>query len=138
DMGLIGTVLQPVFAGAHVHLMSPLAFLQRPLRWLQAITTHRASGAGGPPCAFELCVRKITPAERRGLDLSCLKVAFCGAEPVRAATLDAFAEAFAGCGFRREAFHPTYGLAEATLMATGGHARGAGPKVRSFAIGPLN
>jgi len=138
DMGLIGTVLQPVFAGAHVHLMSPLAFLQRPLRWLQAITTHRASCSGGPSFAFELCVRKITPAERRALDLSCLKVAFCGAEPVRAATLDAFAETFASCGFRREAFHPTYGLAEATLMATGGHARGAGPKVRSFATAALN
>ncbi|MBC7978497.1 MAG: AMP-binding protein, partial [Myxococcales bacterium] len=122
DMGLIGTVLQPIFVGASVCLMSPLAFLQRPVRWLQAITKYRARYSGGPSFAFDLCVRKITPAERRGLDLSSLEVAFCGAEPVRAATLEAFARTFAECGFRREAFHPTYGLAEATLMATGGHA----------------
>jgi len=137
DMGLIGTVLQPIFVGVPVCLMSPLAFLQRPLRWLQAITKRRASYSGAPSFAFELCVRKVTPAERRELDLSCWRVAFCGAEPVRAATIEAFSETFAACGFRREAFHPTYGLAEATLMATGGHARG-GPKVRWFSVGSLN
>ncbi len=138
DMGLIGTVLQPIFIGAHVCLMSPLSFLQRPLRWLQAITKYRAGYTGGPSFAFELCVRKITAAERHGLDLSSLKVAFCGAEPVRAATLESFTAMFAECGFRREAFHPTYGLAEATLMATGGHTRHGGPMVRWFATDPLN
>jgi acyl-CoA synthetase (AMP-forming)/AMP-acid ligase II len=137
DMGLIGTVLHPVFLGTTAYLMSPLAFLQRPLRWLQAIANYRGGYSGGPSFAFELCVRKITPAERRQLDLSCWQVAFCGAEPVRAATIEAFAAAFAGCGFRRDAFQPTYGLAESTLIATGGHARGEGPKVRWFAAGPL-
>nr|WP_223759268.1 non-ribosomal peptide synthase/polyketide synthase [Myxococcus sp. RHSTA-1-4] len=76
--------------------------------------------SGGPNFAFELCVRRIPPAEREGLDLSRWEVAFCGAEPIRAETLERFAEAFAPWGFRRESFYPCYGLAEATLIVSGG------------------
>jgi len=137
DMGLIGTVLHPIYLGVTGYLMSPLAFLQRPLRWLQAITRFRGGYSGGPSFAFELCVRRISAAERRELDLSSWKMAFCGAEPVRASTLEAFAAAFADCGFRREAFHPTYGLAEATLIVAGGHSHGTGPKVRTFSAAAL-
>jgi amino acid adenylation domain-containing protein len=120
DMGLIGNVLQPLWCGATCVLMSPLSFLQRPRRWLEAIDRFRGTTSGGPDFAYSLCVRKIPPAEREGLDLSSWRVAFNGAEPVRAATLDAFAEAFASSGFRREAFYPCYGLAEATLFVSGG------------------
>jgi acyl-CoA synthetase (AMP-forming)/AMP-acid ligase II len=123
DMGLIGNVLQPVFTGAECVMMTPLQFLKHPLRWLQEITRHRATTSGAPNFAYELCV---VAAQRRGdagldgLDLSRWNLAFVGAEPVRAATLDRFAATFAGVGFRREAFYPCYGLAEATLMVTGG------------------
>ncbi|HYN21193.1 MAG TPA: AMP-binding protein, partial [Thermoanaerobaculia bacterium] len=120
DMGLIGNVLQPLWCGATCVLMSPLAFLQRPRRWLEAIGRFRATTSGGPDFAYSLCVRKIPPEEREGLDLSSWRVAFNGAEPVRAATLDAFSEAFEPCGFRRQAFYPCYGLAEATLFVSGG------------------
>jgi len=124
DMGLIGNVLQPVFTGAECVMMTPLQFLKHPLRWLQEITRHRATTSGAPNFAYELCV---TAAQRRGdasldgLDLSRWNLAFVGAEPVRAATLERFAARFAGAGFRREAFYPCYGLAEATLMVTGGN-----------------
>ncbi len=123
DMGLIGNVLQPLHAGARCVLMSPVAFLQRPRRWLEAIHRYRGTTSGGPNFAYELCVRKIPPGEREGLDLSSWRVAFNGAEPVRARTLEAFAEAFAPCGFRASSFYPCYGLAEATLFVTGGAPR---------------
>ena len=124
DMGLIGGILQPVFAGFPCVLMAPAAFLQRPRRWLEAISKYRATVSGGPNFAFDLCVRKIAPADRETLDLSSWEVAFNGAEPVRPDTMDRFSEAFAGCGFRRRAFHPCYGLAEATLMVTAGEVMG--------------
>jgi acyl-CoA synthetase (AMP-forming)/AMP-acid ligase II len=120
DMGLVGGVLQPVYAGFPCVLMAPFTFLRRPLRWLRAISEHRATTSGGPNFAFELCVRRIDAQERAQLDLSSWEVAFNGAEPVRRETIDAFSEGFGGCGFRREAFFPCYGLAEATLMVTGG------------------
>jgi amino acid adenylation domain-containing protein len=120
DMGLIGNVLQPLYAGGRCILMSPLVFLQRPLRWLEAISRHRATTSGGPNFAYELCVRKASPGAIAGLDLSSWRVAFNGAEPVRASTLERFAATFAACGFRPEAFYPCYGLAEATLFVTGG------------------
>jgi acyl-CoA synthetase (AMP-forming)/AMP-acid ligase II/acyl carrier protein len=138
DMGLIGTVLHPIYLGVPAYLMSPLAFLQRPLRWLQAITRFRGGYSGGPSFAFELCVRRISAAERRELDLGAWRMAFCGAEPVRAATLERFSTTFADCGFRREAFHPTYGLAESTLIVTGGHSHGRGPKVCRFSAAGLS
>ena len=120
DMGLIGSVLQTIYRGGTCAMLSPVAFLQRPIRWLQAISDAGASISGGPNFAYDLCVRKIAPEQKAGLDLSSWTVAFNGAEPVRAETLDRFAEAFAPCGFRREAFLPCYGLAEATLMVAGG------------------
>ncbi|NJL81927.1 MAG: fatty acyl-AMP ligase [Chloroflexaceae bacterium] len=120
DMGLIGGLLQPLYVGASTVLMSPLFFMQKPLRWLQAISRYRATTSGGPNFAYDLCVSKITEASRQGLDLSCWQVAFVGAEPIRAATLARFADAFAPYGFRREAFHPCYGLAENTLLVSGG------------------
>ncbi len=119
DMGLIGSALQAVFVGAPCVLMSPMAFLQRPLRWLGAISRYRAATSGAPNFAYDLCVRQSTPEQRAALDLSCWKVAFNGAEPVRAETLERFTQAFAPSGFRREAFFPCYGLAEATLFVSG-------------------
>jgi amino acid adenylation domain-containing protein len=132
DMGLIGTLLQPLWCGGTAVLFSPLAFLQRPRRWLEAVTRYRATVTGGPDFAYALTERRVPPAERPGLDLSSLRVAFSGAEPVRAETLDRFAAAFAPCGFRREVFYPCYGLAEATLFVSGG-AVDAAPVVRAAA-----
>ena len=120
DMGLIGGVLEPLYVGCSTVLMPASAFLQRPSRWLQAISRTRATHSGGPDFAYELCVRKVTEEQRAALDLNCWEVAFTGAEPVRSATLERFAAAFGPCGFRRDAFYPCYGLAEATLMVSGG------------------
>ncbi|GAB2813206.1 non-ribosomal peptide synthetase [Lentzea nigeriaca] len=120
DMGLIGGILQPIHGGFPVHLMSPLDFLADPRKWLAAISEHGGTASGGPNFAFDLCVRKIAPEQRAGLDLSSWEVAFCGAEPIRPAALERFTEAFEPHGFRREAFYPCYGLAESTLIATGG------------------
>jgi acyl-CoA synthetase (AMP-forming)/AMP-acid ligase II len=119
DMGLIGGVLQPLFAGFPVVLMSPLSFLQRPLRWLQAVSRYRATTSGGPNFAYELCLERIVPEQRAGLELGSWRVAFNGAEPVRRHTMERFADAFGACGFQRSAFYPCYGLAEATLWAAG-------------------
>jgi amino acid adenylation domain-containing protein len=119
DMGLIGNVLHPLYLGASCTLMSPLSFLQRPLRWLKAISDFGATVSGGPNFAYDLCVRRIRPEDRGSLDLSSWRVAFNGAEPVRAETLDRFASAFADSGFRVRAGYPCYGLAESTLYVTG-------------------
>ncbi len=119
DMGLIGGVLQPLYVGARCILMSPVSFLQKPLRWLQAISRYRATTSGGPNFAYDMCVQKISPQAREGLDLSSWDVAFNGSEPVRSETLEQFAAAFGPYGFRRRAFFPCYGLAEATLFVAG-------------------
>ncbi|HEX4420878.1 MAG TPA: fatty acyl-AMP ligase [Kofleriaceae bacterium] len=131
DMGLIGIVLAPLCRAGHVVLMSPVSFLQRPVRFLQAITKYRAYFAGAPNFGYSLCARKVTEQQKATLDLSCWGSAFNGAERVRADTLEAFAAAFASCGFRREALLPCYGLAEATLIASGGPPH-HGPTVKSF------
>ncbi|GAB4069449.1 fatty acyl-AMP ligase [Ancylobacter sonchi] len=120
DMGLIGCVLEPLVIGASATLMSPLAFLQRPLRWLRAMDRFGATTAGAPNFAYGLCARSIDAAEASTLDLSRWSLAFCGAEPVRADTLARFSAHFAGSGFSAKAFYPCYGLAEATLFVTGG------------------
>ncbi|MCG5059277.1 MAG: fatty acyl-AMP ligase [Limnoraphis sp. WC205] len=120
DMGLIGGVLQPLYGGFPVVLMSPLMFLQRPLRWLEAISRYRATTSGGPNFAYDLCVRKIPQGQREHLDLSSWELAFNGAEPIYYEVIERFTEAFAPKGFRREAFYPCYGLAEATLIVSGG------------------
>ena len=118
DMGLMGGVLQPVFAGARAVLMPPAAFVQRPYRWLSLISRFHAVASIAPNFAFDMCVDRIPEAERGLLDLTSWRSAICGAEPVRAATLGRFAEAFASAGFRPHAFIPAYGLAEATLAVT--------------------
>ncbi|PLZ48403.1 non-ribosomal peptide synthetase [Fischerella thermalis] len=120
DMGLIGGILQPLYGGFSCILMSPASFLQRPFRWLQAISRYKGTTSGAPNFAYEYCIHKITPEQRSCLDLSSWSVAFNGAEPVRQDTLEQFALTFAECGFRREAFYPCYGMAEATLMVSGG------------------
>ena len=131
DMGLIGGVIQSLYCGGASTLFSPVSFVQRPIRWLQTISDTRAVISGAPNFAFELCVEKTTPEQRALLDLSCWRVAFNGAEPIRPETLDRFAEAFAPAGFRREAFLPCYGLAEATLLVSGGPS-GQLPAVLTF------
>lgn len=123
DMGLIGGVLQPLYGGCSVTLMAAVDFLQKPFRWLQAISQYRSTTSGGPNFAYDLCVHKITSEQRASLDLSSWEVAFTGAEPVRAETLEQFATTFEPCGFRREAFYPCYGMAETTLIVTGGGKR---------------
>jgi acyl-CoA synthetase (AMP-forming)/AMP-acid ligase II len=120
DMGLIGHVLLSAYSGSTLALMSPTAFLQRPYLWLQAISRYRCEASGGPNFAYEICIRRITPEERATLDLSSWRMAVNGAEPIRPETLESFSETFAECGFRAEAHFPSYGLAEATLLVTGG------------------
>ena len=120
DMGLIGNVLQPMYLGVTSLIMPPTAFLQKPWRWLQAVTRYRATTSGGPNFAYDLCVEKIPPHQRAELDLSSWQVAFNGAEPIRAETLKRFTEAFEPYGFRPQAFYPCYGMAEATLFISGG------------------
>lgn len=119
DMGLIGGILSPIYGGFPVTLLSPLSFLRSPMRWLRAISEERGTHAGGPNFAFDLCVRRITAAQRGELDLSSWRLAFNGAEPIRKETIDSFSQTFADCGFVRRAFYPCYGLAEGTLMVTG-------------------
>lgn len=119
DMGLIGGILQPLYVGAPMILMPPVAFLQQPWRWLRAISHYKATISGGPNFAYDLCVNKITPEQRESLDLSSWRVAFNGAEPVRAETLERFAATFAANGFRIESFYPCYGMAETTLIVSG-------------------
>ena len=120
DMGLIGGVLQPLYGDFPVTLMSPLMFLQNPLRWLKAISRSGATTSGGPNFAYDLCVRKLKPEQLGGLDLSSWQVAFNGAEPIDHRTLTQFAKTFAPYGFDRSAFYPCYGMAEATLIVSGG------------------
>ncbi len=131
DMGLLGAVLHPVLIGGRSCLITPLDFLKRPLLWLELISQNKSNISGAPNFAFDLCSDSVTEKEIAALDLSGWRLAFCGAEPVRPATLERFARTFAPAGFRREAFVPCYGLAEATLLVTAGHA-GRGPTVRAF------
>jgi acyl-CoA synthetase (AMP-forming)/AMP-acid ligase II len=136
DMGLIGNVLQPLFLGSGCVLMAPEAFLMRPFRWLSAVSRYKAHTSGAPDFAYDLCARKVTAEQRATLDLSGWEVAFCGAEPVRSSTVKRFAETFAECGFRRQAFYPCYGLAESTLFVSGGLKTEA-PVVAAFDAGAL-
>ena len=120
DMGLIGGILQPLYGDFSVILMSPLMFLQNPLRWLKAISRYRATTSGGPNFAYDLCVRKFKPDLELDLDLSSWDLAFNGAEPVNHQSLAKFTATFRPFGFRSEAFYPCYGMAEATLIISGG------------------
>ncbi|HEX8651125.1 MAG TPA: non-ribosomal peptide synthase/polyketide synthase [Pyrinomonadaceae bacterium] len=120
DMGLIDGIIQPLYKGFPSVLMPPVSFLQRPIRWLRAISRYHVTHSGGPNFAYDLCVRKVGVGECGALDLSSWSVAYNGAEPVRKETLARFSAAFAPFGFRPDAFYPAYGLAEATLKVTGG------------------
>lgn len=120
DMGLIGNVLQTLYIGGTCVLMSPLTFLQKPFRWLEAVSRFHATTAGAPNFAYRHCVEKISDEELSRLDLSSWKLAFNGAEPINSATMRQFTEKFSACGFRTESFYPCYGLAEATLFVAGG------------------
>ena len=130
DMGL-GTCLHALFVGGSVFLMSPFDFIRRPVRWLEAVTRHRAQLSGGPNFSYELCVRKVTDEAIATLDLSSWEVAYCGAEPIHPDTLRRFADRFARCGLRRSALVPCYGMAEIALYACGTRHE-TGPVIRSF------
>lgn len=131
DMGLIGGLLQVVYHGASCWVMSPIAFLQDPFRWLRAISRYGADTSGGPNFAYDFCVQRTTAEQRAALDLRQWSVAAIGSEPVSPQTMERFAAAFAVSGFRPETFYPCYGLAETTLFVTGG-AKAALPVVRTF------
>lgn len=131
DMGLIGGILGAIACGGHSILMTPLAFLQKPVRWLQAISRYQATVSGAPNFAYELCLSQITPEQRATLNLSSWQVAFNGAEPIRADTLARFSQTFAPNGFRHEAFLPCYGLAEATLLVAG-NLHSTPPLIKAF------
>jgi acyl-CoA synthetase (AMP-forming)/AMP-acid ligase II len=119
DMGLVGQMLSAAYQGASAHLMAPATFVRAPQRWLQAVSTFRATMSGGPNFAYDLCVAEIDEAQKAGLDLSSWRSAFNGAEPIRATTLRCFFEAFKGCGLREAALYPCYGMAETTLIVSG-------------------
>jgi acyl-CoA synthetase (AMP-forming)/AMP-acid ligase II len=120
DMGLIGNVLQALYLGSPCILMSPLSFIQKPVRWLQAISRYQATTSGAPNFAYDLLCRHVGAEQLEKLDLSSWDVAFSGAEPIQAATIERFVAKFGACGFWREAFYPCYGMAEATLFIAGG------------------
>lgn len=121
DMGLIGGILHPIYFGCNVTLMSPISFLTKPIRWLRAISRFRSTDSGGPSFAYALCNTKITDEQCEGLDLSSWKVAFNGAEPVRADVMDEFSRKFEKFGFDPTCHYPCYGMAETTLIVTGGN-----------------
>jgi acyl transferase domain-containing protein/acyl-CoA synthetase (AMP-forming)/AMP-acid ligase II/acyl carrier protein len=120
DMGLIGSLMWPLIEGGTLISMEPAAFIQKPVRWLQAISKYRVNLAPAPNSGYDLCLRKVTAQQKEGLDLSCWQAAFNGSEPLRRETIEGFAAAFQSCGFRLETMYPCYGLAEATLFVTGG------------------
>ncbi|MEX0731419.1 MAG: fatty acyl-AMP ligase [Aquisalimonadaceae bacterium] len=129
DMGLIGNLLQPLYQGAQCVLMQPVDFIQKPLRWLRAISVHGGTTSGGPNFAYDLCVTRSTRSEREGLDLSRWDVAFTGAEPVNHTTIERFIDAFAPHGLRRSVIYPCYGMAESTLFITGAQQGAAAPVI---------
>ncbi len=129
DLGLIAGVLSPIYVGGQGALMSPESFIEKPLRWLQMLSDTAADISAAPNFAYELCAQTLSPDECKALDLSHWRYAMNAAEPIRAATIDSFVSKFAKYGFRRAAMYPAYGLAEATLMVTGG-SRSGEPSVR--------
>ncbi len=131
DMGLIGAILEPLYGGFPGILMAPLHFLQKPFRWLKAISVHRGTISPSPNFGYELCLRKIDDEQRASLDLTSWRAAVNGAEPVRAETVERFTERFAPAGFAPATFRPSYGLAEATLLVT---ADPVGESVRRFPV----
>jgi acyl-CoA synthetase (AMP-forming)/AMP-acid ligase II/acyl carrier protein len=120
DMGLIDGIIQPIYTGFLGVLMSPTAFIQKPIRWLRAISLYRATHGGGPNQGYELCVQKVDLQECEAIDLSSWQSAYTGAEPIRRSTLEQFIKKFQPLGFSSWSFYPCYGMAEATLMISGG------------------
>lgn len=136
DMGLVGQFLQPLYLGCRYVFTSPIAFIKRPVLWFELITRYRGTITVAPNFGYELALRRVTDRQLEGLDLSSLRVVKNGAEPVRAATLEAMAERFAPVGFRRGMWMPCYGMAETTLLVTGAPL-GGGPVIRDFDAGAL-
>jgi acyl-CoA synthetase (AMP-forming)/AMP-acid ligase II len=136
DMGLMMGVMQPLYLGAMSVLMAPAAFMQRPLNWLHTIDQYRAELTSAPNFAFDLCVSRFRPELMTGVDLSCWKLALNGAEPLHADTIARFCELFAPYGFNPGTMYPGYGLAEATLLVSGG-VRGQGASVRRLSRAAL-
>ncbi len=132
DLGLIAGVLHPLYSGFPGVLLAPESFVEKPERWLRAIASFRADMTAAPNFAYQLCARAISDQEMKGIDLASLRFALNGAEPIRPSTLERFAQRFSAWGFDPSAFYPAYGLAEATLLVTGGGAQGARPTVKSF------
>lgn len=120
DMGLIGFILTPLIIGCEIVLLSPVSFLENPLRWLKALSKYKATHSGGPNFGYELCIKHLQNKPHLDLDLSHWKVAMCGAEPINPNLVDRFYEVLKQYGYKRESFFPMYGLAEHTLLATGG------------------
>lgn len=120
DMGLVNGVLQPVYTGYLSIFMSPVSFLRNPVRWLQAISDYKATYSGGPNFGYKLCASRISQELKNGIDLSSLRCAFIGAEPIQKKDVESFSESFSSCGFRKGAFYTAYGLAEATVAVSGG------------------
>ncbi len=120
DMGLIGGILQAAYLGGLNIGMPPVEFLKSPFKWLKAITKYKATVGGGPNFGFDYCIEKISDEEKKDLDLSSMNTFYCGAEPVRKYTMEKFPEAFSSCGAKPEQLYPVYGMAETTLIATGG------------------
>ncbi len=120
DMGLIDGIIQPLYSGFLGIIMPSTTFLQKPLLWLENISHYGATHCGGPNFGYDLCVQKITPEERKQLDLSRWYSAYNGAEPIKKITLERFSQTFAECGFKPQYFYPCYGMAETTLMVSGG------------------
>jgi acyl-CoA synthetase (AMP-forming)/AMP-acid ligase II/thioesterase domain-containing protein/acyl carrier protein len=118
DYGLVEGMLLPLYNGTPCYLMSPTAFIKRPLRWLTAISRYRATHSQAPNFAYAYCVRRIAPEDCADLDLSHWQAAGNAAEPINSEVIDEFCAAFTSCGFQRQAFAPAYGLAEATLLVT--------------------
>lgn len=131
DMGLVGGVLSPIYMGVSMAIMSPMSFMQRPVRWLKVISKYHVTTSGGPNFAYQLCVDKVTEDEMQGLDLSSWTLAFNGAEPVRASTLEQFSRKFERVGFAHTSHFPCYGMAETTLIVTGGP-RQTPPLIKHF------
>jgi acyl-CoA synthetase (AMP-forming)/AMP-acid ligase II len=135
DMGLLGCVLNPIHQGCDAVLMSPITFLEQPGAWLRAFHDYRGTCGGAPNFAYDVCSRRVSKEERAALDLSSWEIAFCGAEPIRAETLQRFAERFEPCGFRADALLPCYGLAESSLFVTG-VPLGVTPRVKTTRLDP--
>jgi acyl-CoA synthetase (AMP-forming)/AMP-acid ligase II len=131
DMGLVGKLAVASYAGSHCVMMSPFAFLKKPVRWLTAISRYGCEISGSPDFGYALAARKVRPEQLESLDLSTWRMAPNGSEPVRASTLRRFFEVFRDCGFRWESFRPSFGMAETTLFISGSP-QGTQPTIRQL------